>query len=131
MTAVINKVAFNHPTTIFILSNQEGQVLAPNIIYSSGIICKSGSDLNENAFLSEHCDVIVGRASGAFTFALTQENMFKRRAKMLCFSNLVPKQNGKFWLDELLQDKVNYSSRIITTNESDVNLIQQLIEGQL
>jgi hypothetical protein len=129
MTAIINRVAVKHPSTIFILSNQESPVTAPNIIYSSSIIKKpSGSDLNENAFLSEHCDVIMGRASGAFAFAETYNNMLNRKCKFVCFSNLVPPAGGQFWFSSLLQNKIKYVSDVIVTNESNPQIVQQIME---
>ena len=127
MNSIIESVAKKHNDKIFILSNNEGKINLPNVIYSSDTIKKNGNDLNENAFLSEHCDVVVGRASGTFSFALTQKNLFDRNIKFLCFSNLVPKKEGKFWLDDMLSDKINYTSSIMTTNENNQNRIIEII----
>ena len=113
LTNIINQVALKHLTTTFILSNQESPITTTNVIYSSSIIKKSsGSDLNENAFLSEHCDVIIGRSSGAFTFAMTQNNMYNRKVKFLDFSSLTPKKPGQYWLNYLLQDKIKFWPRL-------------------
>ena len=131
LTNIIEQIAIKHPHITFILSNKENQTKASNIIYSVDIIKKSGNDLNENAFISEHCDMIIGRASGTFTFALTQNNLFNRDIKILCFSNLIPKQKGQFWLDNLFAQEVKYSSNILTTNEGDINIVQKIIEENL
>lgn len=132
MTPLILELAKRHIDKTFILCNKEMPSNLPsNVVYSADIIQKQAFDLNENAFLSEHCDVIIGRASGAFAFAQTQNNMFKRRCKFLCFSNLVPAKEGKFWLSTLLQDKVQYSADIIVSNESNVANIQKIIECHL
>lgn len=129
MVAILNKVAIKNPSTIFIISNQESTVTAPNIIYSSSIIKKpSGSDLNENAFLSEYCDVIMGRASGTFAFAETTNNMLNRKCKFLCFSNLIPPAGGQFWLSNLLQNKIKYTADVTVTNENNPIAIQQIME---
>ena len=45
--------------------------------WQQDLIDKNGNDLNENAFISEHCDLIIGRASGPFAFSQTQNNMIK------------------------------------------------------
>lgn len=131
MTALIFEIAKRHPDKLFILSNQEGSTNLPNVFWSANIINKLGCDLNENAFLSEHCDVIIGRPTGSFAFAETTNNMLKRNCKFLCFSNLVPPAGGKFWLSDLLKDRIHYTARITVSNDSDLNVIRNLIESQL
>lgn len=130
MTEIINRIAPKYPSTIFILSNQETTVTAPNIIYSTSIIKKSGFDLNENGYLSEHCDLIIGRSSGAFSFAMTQNNMF-RPVKFLTFSTLTPKKPGQYWLDTLLQDKITFLASITNVDTGDTSTAQRLIEERL
>lgn len=133
MTPAIVELAQKHPDITFILSNQEGNYSLPiNVAYSASIIQKSsGSDLNENSFLSTYCDIIVGRASGAFTFALTQENLFVRSPKFLCFSNLVPQPPNKWWMSELLRDKVNYNAQFIVEDVSTTDRAKQIIDSHL
>lgn len=133
MTPAIIELAQRHPDKYFILSNQEGNYTLPgNVVYSSNIIQKSsGSDLNENSFISTHCDVIVGRASGAFTFALTQENLFVRSPKFICFTNLVPQPPNKWWMSELLRDKVQYSAQFVIENVSTTERAKQILDAHL
>lgn len=116
MTGIIIRVAEKHRDKTFIVSNREGHIDLPNVVFSSDIIKKAGNDLNENAYLSESCDVIVGRASGTFSFAMTQRNLFERNVKFLCFSNLEPKKEGKFWLGDMLVDRVCYGANVIVSN---------------
>jgi hypothetical protein len=132
MTPIIINLANKHMDKIFILTNQEGQYILPqNVVYSSNIIRNNGFDLNENAFISENCDLIIGRASGAFAFAETYNNFLNRSCNILCFSNLVPPINGKFWLNDLLRDKINYSANITVNNDYDANIITNLINSYL
>ena len=132
MTPIIIRLAQKYPEMTFILTSPDNVALPSNVIYSDNIIKKYiRSDLNEISFLSTHCDMVIGRASGVFSFTLTQENLFQRNMKYLCFSNLVPNRSDKFWLNDLLSDKVNYNSNIITTNEPDVNSVYNIIEGHL
>lgn len=132
ITPLIENLASRHSDYTFILSNVEGRKLAlPNVYYSGDIIKRSGCDLNENAYLSEQCDTIMGRASGAFAFAETQNNMFQRTCKFLCFSNLVPQKEGQFWLADLMQDKIKYSATITVTNESSPSVIHDIMEKHL
>lgn len=132
MTPLIENLAIKHTDKIFILSNTEQyKIKLPNVYYSGNIIRRAGCDLNENAFLSEHCDTIMGRASGTFAFSQTHNNMFKRTCKMLCFTNIIPQKEGQFWLADLLQDRLTYSATITVTNESNTNIIQDMMEKHL
>ena len=87
--------------------------------------------MNENAFLASHCDTIVGKASGAFTFSMTQETLFQNKKKFLAFCNLIPRKEDKFWMNSLFEDKVNYLSNIIVSNELGTNIIRNAIDRQL
>jgi hypothetical protein len=132
MKPIIIQLSGKYPDKNFILTSRHDYITRPNVFYSSDITQRGQrTDLNEISFLSTQCDMIIGRASGVWSFTLTQENLFKRNIKYLCFSNLVPKKEGKFWLNELFEDKVNYSSTIITTNESNTDKVREIIEGQL
>jgi hypothetical protein len=75
--------------------------------------------------------MIIGRASGVFSFTLTQDNLFNSCKKYLCFSNLTPKKDNKFWLGDKFIDKINYKSSILTTNESNLNKVEAIIEENL
>lgn len=131
MAPIIIDLANKHPDKTFILSQRENVDVPSNVVYTSDIIQKrEGSDLNEISFLSTHCDLIVGRASGVFTFSLVKENLFERSIKMLCFSHLVANQQ-KYWLGKLFTDKVSYSSNIITNGTSNLEDVYKLIESYL
>jgi len=135
MTPIICELANIHKDKIFILSNQENnQILPSNVVYSHHIIQKpSGSDLNENSFLTTYCDVIIGRASGAFSYAWTQENMLKRNCKFLCFCGpgVVVRPPHKFWASHLLSDKINYSAEYIVSEATDYNSVKNIINNHL
>lgn len=132
MTAAVANVARNHMDKIFIFTSHANMRLPDNCIYWDGIIKKQQrSDLNEVSFLSTYCDVVIGRASGVWSFCLTQQNLFQRKMKYLCFSNLVPARDGKFWLGSMFQDQISYSSSIQTINEANVNNVQRIIEANL
>ena len=68
-------------------------------------------DLNEIALLSRHCDLIVGKNSGPYSFAHHRVNMFDNNKTFLCFStqatsclNAEQKWPAKF----LFTDKVSH-----------------------
>ena len=85
---IITALSIKHKDKLFILCHRENKMFPDNVFYTDDIIGKNGCDLNEISYLSGFCEVIVGRASGAFTFRLTRENLFERNVKILCFSNL-------------------------------------------
>lgn len=55
-------------------------------IISTYDVYKQDFDLNQISHLSNYCDVIVGRASGAYTFTITKENVNNPTKKFICFS---------------------------------------------
>lgn len=132
LTPIIASLAQKHVDKIFILSNYDGHPGSTNIIHSADIIKKMGNDLNENSFISSKCDVIIGKASGTFTFAITQENCFIRNIKFLAFCNLIPTPPNKdFWIGERLRDKINYKSNFVMSNDNDVSKISKIIDDNL
>lgn len=133
ITEITVKLAKNYPNITFILTNYEdNRELPNNVVYSSSIIKKSSlSDLNENSFISSYCDMIIGRSSGASTFAITQENLFKRPTKIIYFTNIVPVPPNQLWTGELLKDKITYSADIICTNESNPDIVYDIINSKI
>ena len=131
LTSIAVEVAKNHPDKSFIFSDKMPANVPSNVFWSCDIIRKSGGDLNENGFLTEHCNSIIGRSSGAFTFSQTQTNFLKREVTFLNMCNLIPKTAGKFWLDVLMQDKINYTSKITTIDASQHEQVKQLIESHI
>jgi len=130
LSMIIDELAKNHLDKIFILTNA-CSITSPNIIFSSNIINKTGCDLNENGYLSTFCDLIIGRGSGTFTFAMDNKNFLKRSVDILCFSGLTNLPSDDFWLSSMLKDKIKYSAKIENYNNYDVNFIRSIIEEKL
>lgn len=135
MAPIISELAQLHQDKIWILSNQEGAgYLPPNVVYSKDIIKKpAGSDLNENSFLTTFCDVIVGRASGAFSYAWTQQNMVQRKVKFVCFcgQGVVIRPPHQFWLSSILDHRIHYSAEYIVSDTTDSNTVKRIIENSV
>lgn len=136
MTPIICDLANNHTDKIFILSNREpiNQILPNNVVYSSDIIKKSnGSDLNENSFITTFCSTIIGRASGAFSYAWTQQNMFQRNVKFICFCGpgVVEYGNHKFWTNVLSSDKINYLAEFIVSHDTNSSSVYNMINNHI
>jgi len=135
MTPIISELAQMHSDKIFILTNQEGAFHLPsNVVYSKDIIKKpAGSDLNENSFLTTYCDVIVGRASGVFSYAWTQQNMLQRPVKFVCFCGpgVVVRPPHQFWTSDVLSSRIRYSAEYIVSDTTDHNEVKNIIDRSL
>jgi|SRR5579859_1136016 len=134
MLPAVCNLAKKYQGIVFVLTNHEPNFNPSqygNIFYSSDIIKKNGFDLNENAFISTYCDLIVGRASGAYTFSFIQDNLFAKPKTFLCFSNLIPPKENTFWLSEKFRDQVQYTSKIIVSDVKSSNIAEQMIERNL
>lgn len=129
MTSIIVQLANEHPNTIFILSQKDYTPLPNNVLVASDITRKQ-HDLNEISFISTHCDMIIGRASGVFTFSLVKENLFDRQIKLLCFSHLVSNQR-KYWLGNMFSNKISYSCSINSYSTANTVEVLNIIRSQL
>lgn len=119
MSFMIEKLAEQYHGITFVLTNRVGRIISkPNVIYSSDIIQKNGCDLNENAYLGSHAEIIIGRSSGVQTFCLTKENLFDRNCCFISFSNL-GYHTGNFWLHDKFKDKIKYNSEWLEYNLYD------------
>jgi hypothetical protein len=74
MADIIVESAEKHPNITFLTTNQIRTSLA-NVIHTAEIIRSDNCDLNEIAYLSRACSLIIGRNSGPFCFASTGENL--------------------------------------------------------
>lgn len=72
--ALIEKLAIDYPNMHFILTEKSALINLPNIFYTDDII-QAGSDLNEISYLSTQCSVIIGRASGPYSFTEVKMNL--------------------------------------------------------
>ena len=135
MAPIIAELANRHKDKIFILSSGANIKMPENVFYTNDITGKKKevSDLNEVSFLSNNCDTIIGRASGAFTFAQTKENFFERKVKFIGFVKpiVMPKRAGQFWLGPMFQDKIKYSTEFILSLETEPKKVLQVIEEKI
>jgi len=93
---IITKLAKHRQDLDILVSNHEpGLGKLPNVFITSDIIQKNGVDLNENSYLAAHCDVIVGRFSGTYTFAMTRETYWEKPKTFVVFT--VPTVNTHVW----------------------------------
>jgi hypothetical protein len=80
-------------------------------------------NLNKIAYLSTHCDIIVGRSSGPYTFSILSENVHNPNKTFVCFANA---RNLAVGLNE-----GEHSCDVVWTNQYDILTMQQLIRNIL
>lgn len=74
MKEIISTLAIQYENKVFITTHKI-DVDLPNVLYSGDIIKSDRCDLNEIAYLTKFCNLIIGRNSGPFCFASTGENL--------------------------------------------------------
>lgn len=73
----IAQLASKHPETTFVCT-QRVNVSYSNVFYTSDIFSGvAGGDLNEIAYLSTFCSLIVGKNTGPYTFCQVKDNAFR------------------------------------------------------
>jgi len=79
MNVYISNIAINFTNINFYLTNQEEPLISlPNVFYIEQIINNpSKFYLNDIAYFSTFCDIIVGKGSGPFSFCEIEENINK------------------------------------------------------
>lgn len=128
--SAINTLAKSNPYVMFVISNKDATIIKrDNIKFADDIIGFDSFNLNENAYLSTKCNLIVGRASGAFTFAFNKTNLFDIGQTFICASNLSYK--NKFWLGEMFESRINYKSKIINQDIKDSNTLIRMVQENI
>ena len=134
--------ANKHKDIDFLISNKiEPLINLKNVFYTGDIINSSCCDLNENGYISTFCDLIIGRASGAYEFARNTTNLFERNCQLISFSNMddvigrkMPVhayEDNYFWIGDSFRQKIKYSSRLINYQNQDIKFIEQIIEKEI
>jgi hypothetical protein len=123
MNPLIKRLAESFAGVNFLVTNVEvAKVQLSNVFYTGDIIGKKGCDLNENAYLSTLCQIIVGRCSGVYTFALNRTNLFDRDCNIMCFSDY-PDQLGDYWLGKKFAGKVAFRGKSDNYKTQNLNVI--------
>lgn len=134
LNSVVLELATQFKNKNFILTNnfEIDKSIYPNVYFTSDIINKkTGSDLNEISYLSLKCDLIIGKASGPFTFAMVQENLNNTNKKMISFSRLYMADSNSFFLHDWGKKNIKYKAQIIQPPQAShadaVNLIKKYL----
>jgi len=81
---IINILAQHYPEVLFLLSERKN-IFLPNVKFTSDITLLT-PDLLQISLISTFCDIIIGRASGPFTYSLVKENILDENKKFISFN---------------------------------------------
>lgn len=122
MDEIIIPLAVDHPEITFI-TTKELEKTPPNVKYTGNIIQSDRCDLNEIAYLSKFCNLIVGRNSGPFCFASTGENLNDPAKTFYAFGH---QESDCFTMN--IPKKSNYIFEKYVNGDQLHNTIKQLVE---
>ena len=118
-TTLIRTLAENKPNYNFYISNNNFNLDKPaNVFLTDDIIDKDiiGNNLNENAYITKFCDIIIGRPTGAYTYSLNKQN-FKEKKTYICLIDRNYSFNG---FDQIITDS---EFKIISDTNTILNII--------
>jgi hypothetical protein len=119
---IVEHLSKNNPNCLFLSTNQLYEN-KPNVITTYPQITESLPDLLQISLISNHCDIIVGRASGPFCFTHTKENFNDDKKTFISFT--FNESEGIFYYDgknkSLWSNNLNYPN-MITTIQNEINL---------
>jgi hypothetical protein len=95
-----------------IIKEKELQITPPNW-------CKPFCDLNEISYLSEHCEIIIGKNSGPFIYCITQKNLLD--SKKIIVSLNKEEKDSLLW-------GINFNATYRWSNVFDCNSTKKIIE---
>jgi ADP-heptose:LPS heptosyltransferase len=88
MKEIIQSLSEKYNDMMFITTHKI-DVSNKNVKYTGDIIQSNECDLNEIAYLSKFCNLIIGRSSGPFIYTNIKENIFDESKTFLCFGKRV------------------------------------------
>lgn len=121
---VIESISNKYKDITLITTHKLGKDI-DNVKFTGDIIKNSGSDLNEISYLSEFCDIIVGRSSGPFVWCGTKKNIQNSEKSFLCF--------GAKETDCLVYN-IDVESQFVFqyfSNQNKLNEIEETIEDMI
>ena len=117
----IDRLTEQHPDVIFLITSKI-MLSKKNIVYT-GHITKVFPDLNEISYLSQFCDIIIGRSSGPFCFSTTKININDPLKTLFCFGD---SENDSYPYD--MPTKATYIFHKYIDQGTLVNEISNLIQ---
>lgn len=89
---LLARAAAANRDVLFLLTNVDPHLsllTSPNVVYTRDVIGLPAEfcDLPENGYISTRCDVVIGRGSGAYSFAYLADNFLDEKKTMVCFTD--------------------------------------------
>jgi hypothetical protein len=132
LTKPTSNLARKYPHLTFILTNEEGEKISgiENVVYSSDLIKKEGSDLNETSYLSTFCPIIIGRSSGAYTFSFTKDNVMNAGKTFISFSTptLGERISVCNWLGPKFYKAIEYGAKVLGYDTRNSSVAEEIID---
>ncbi len=117
---IVNKLSRYFKDILFITSNKIEYPNEDNVICIKDLLTmKLDNDLNECAYASTFCDIIIGRFSGPQTFAYNIDNLYRNK-KFICLVMENYNNQINFSLE-------NHGTEFIPCNYTDENIIFNFI----
>lgn len=82
---LINTLSLKFPRFIFYVTKKM-ETFSRNVIFTDDIYL-SRPNLLEISYISKHCNIIIGRASGPYSYSMTQENILDKYKTFISLSN--------------------------------------------
>lgn len=130
MENVISHLAINNPNILFFCT-EKLNLNFTNVIYSDDIFGSkitlsswtgNKCDLNEIAYLSKYCDIIVGRNSGPFIFSLIQDNIHNPHKVFVSFNKIE---------NDSLEKNITHLSKYIWSNNYNFDNVINIIQHEI
>jgi len=122
---VVEKLATYNEDVDFYLTDETSRIEGfENVFYTRDVIGKDGCDLNENAFIGENSNLVVGRSSGVYTYVIGEKTVNDHIFSLLCFSHnsedealftKLWKGNAKKYGSNLAEDEIRENIQIEIT----------------
>lgn len=89
MVDTINEIAQRNPLTTFVCTQRiPTNNFYNNIFFTDDIFANvKGGDLNEIAYLSTYCKMIIGKSSGPYTFCHVKDNIMREDCIFYCITD--------------------------------------------
>jgi hypothetical protein len=122
MSDIVLELADTYKDTTFICTQHFDTDVA-NIAFTDVINEILDCDLNEIAYLSKFCDIIVGRSSGPFSFSCLKDNMDDENKKFICFGDKITDcfQYGVDTKAKFVFEKFTSKSNLLNVIKKELN----------
>jgi hypothetical protein len=132
--SILGALSVSHPNSLFVITNYSSIVNnLNNVFFFEDLFpnLRGVCNLNEISYFANYCKVIVGRASGPFTFCFTKDKLFDSKKSFISFSllgtavspdpRIIWKSGGfhKLFIGNYMSDKIDYLADVKEYNVFD------------